>query len=105
MTDGVLFAIAFLAGLVVGLALYERVLLRTARFERTGSPNAPVASVAPPVPVNAEAAAQYRASEHAIEAGADQLMAAAKAQNIPLKRKDALAQARAMLEGGSGVLE
>ena len=97
-----LFAAAVLLGVIVGAAgallIFERTFRRVAAYQRSGVPDAPaVATGGNAVPHSAEASAMRAISVQAVDRGADELQATAKAQGITLTRSQAVHQARQML--------
>ena len=100
---GLLMVGLFSLGLGVGWRLaqsaHDHALAVLARLQRTGNPEAPAApDVSSELRApNAEAAANARVMKDAIEKGADQLQAEAKAHGMPMSRKQARDDAAAML--------
>jgi hypothetical protein len=89
-----------ITGAVVAHFAWRKAFGAIARFQQSGRPDVP-ADLTPSTrtPASPEMSASRRISEQSIERGAEAIIAQSQASGIPIKRADARATAKAMLEG------
>lgn len=93
------FLIGLTYGIVCTFASFAFAFQLAARYQRTGRAEAPVAPEdrSPRTMPSPEASAMRQITADSLERGTDAILAAAKEQGLPMTRREALAQARAMI--------